>query len=71
MSTETFADKLAAARRRAGLTQAECGKILEKGTRTVERWEAGELIPAGITQEGALARLAKLPPLNLDPRSNV
>lgn len=57
----TFADKLKAERKRLGLTQAEAAALLEVSFEAVSKWERGipPEGPARITQEGALARLAK------------
>jgi len=58
----TFPDQLRAERRRLGLTQPKLAKILGVSLESVSIWERRVSLPLEITQEGALARLAKLKP---------
>lgn len=53
-----FPEQLKTHRERLGLTQAELAAFLEVSPRAVWQWEKSEL-PHILTQEGALARLAK------------
>ena len=55
-----FAEQLKSERSRLGLTQAEAATILSISKSTLEEWENGTKTPKELTQEGALARLAKL-----------
>jgi len=55
----TFAEQLKTHRERLGLTQAELAALLDVPARTHWEWESGKTTPHAITQEGALARLAK------------
>lgn len=55
----TFAQKLLAERDRLNLTQAEAAALLATSKSSLEKWEAGVKTPKPLTQEGALARLAK------------
>lgn len=57
----TFRKQLLAERTRLDLTQAGCAKLLGLSLRNLIRWEHGVIVPAAITQEGCLARLAALP----------
>lgn len=54
----TFPEQLKTHRERLGLTQAGLAAFLEVSPRAVWEWEKGEP-PSILTQEGALARLAK------------
>lgn len=54
----TFPEKLLSERQRLGLTQAEAAALLDVSPRAVWQWEKGS-IPHVLSQEGALARLAK------------
>jgi len=54
----TFPEQLKAHREKLGLTQAELAAVLEVSPRTIWKWLNGEL-PHILTQEAALARLAK------------
>jgi transcriptional regulator with XRE-family HTH domain len=56
----TFAEKLKSERKRIGLTQPATAALLELKDRTYWEYEAGASEPPAITQEGALARLAKI-----------
>jgi transcriptional regulator with XRE-family HTH domain len=56
----TFADKLKSERLRTGLTQPDAAGLLEVPQRTLWEWEHGKTEPYKVTQEGALARFAKL-----------
>jgi DNA-binding transcriptional regulator YiaG len=47
-------------RQRIGLTLDQAADALGVSRRTVAKWEAGKL-PLALTQEGAFARLAKMP----------
>lgn len=58
----SFAAKLAQHRKRLGLTQAGAAALLDVGLRTYATWERDDdpnRRPHALTQEGALARLAK------------
>jgi DNA-binding XRE family transcriptional regulator len=55
----TFPEKLKTHRERLGLTQAELASFLDVSPRAVWQWEKGK-VPHVLTQEGALARLAKV-----------
>lgn len=58
----SFAVKLAMHRKRLGLTQAGAAALLGVGLRTYATWERDDdpkRRPHVLTQEGALARLAK------------
>ena len=57
MTRQDFGPAIRAARLRAGLTQAEVGRLLGRHWNTIARWERGERTPDVLTQEGALARL--------------
>lgn len=58
----TFRKQLLAERQRLDLTQQQLADILGVGKRTVQEWEDDrKSAPTEIAQEGALARLAKLP----------
>lgn len=57
----TFADQLKAHRKRTGISQTDCAELLEISRRALVTWENGTVVPPGITQEGAIARLAKKP----------
>ena len=56
----SFANQLKQERQRLSLTQAEGAAILEVSKSALEKWEAGQA-PKLLMQEGALARLARLP----------
>lgn len=56
----TFPEQLKAERKRLDLTQAELAALLDVPARTYWEWESGKTTPYAITQEGALARLAKV-----------
>lgn len=56
----SFADTIRAERQRIGLTLDQAAEVLDVSRRTVAKWEAGEE-PLSLTQEGAIARLAKMP----------
>lgn len=56
----TFAQRLKNERTRTGLTQEQTAHVLDQSKSIVEKWERGERTPTMITQEGALARLAKV-----------
>lgn len=56
----SFAEKLKAERERLSLTQAETASLLDTSKSAIEKWEKGTKTPIPLTQEGALARLAKL-----------
>jgi len=58
----TFAEQLKAERLRLGLTQPQAAEALGLSNRVYWDYENGKSVPEGITQEGALARLAKLKP---------
>ncbi len=55
---KTFAQKIRAARKRLGLSQARAAALVGVGMRTYCHWEAATRIPLPPTQEGALKRLA-------------
>jgi len=55
----TFPAQIKAHRDRLSLTQAELAPLLEISPRALWQWEKGKL-PHILTQEGALARLAKI-----------
>ena len=57
----SYGQKLLAHRKRLGLTQAEAAALLDVGLSTYRAWETDdpERVPLAVTQEGALARLAK------------
>ena len=57
----TFPEKLRRARKARALSQAECAALLGVSFEAISKWERGITEPAAITQEGALARLAKRP----------
>lgn len=62
----SFATQLALHRQRLGLTQAGAAALLDVGLRTYAIWERDDdpkRRPHVLTQEGALARLAKTHPL--------
>lgn len=54
----TFPEQLKSERERLGLTQAELAAFLDVSPRAIWQWEKG-ILPHVLTQEGALARLAK------------
>lgn len=56
-----FRRLLKAERARTGITQKQAAEILAMSARTYEDWEGGFSVPAEITQEGAIARLSKIP----------
>lgn len=55
-----FAETIRSERARIGLTLDQAAAALDVSRRTIGKWEAGEE-PLSLTQEGALARLAKMP----------
>ena len=55
----TFSEQLIAERKRCGLTQAEAAALLEISKSALEKWENGTKSPLALTQEAALARLAR------------
>ena len=55
----SFADQLKKHRARLEMTQAQLAALLEVPARTHWEWESGTTTPPRISQEGALARLAK------------
>ena len=58
----TFAEQLKTERKRLQLTQPEAAAALDLADRTYWEYENNRTEPPAITQEGALARLAKLKP---------
>lgn len=54
-----FAQLLQSERARIGLTQPGLSALLGVPSRTLWQWENGKTEPFEITQEGAIARLAK------------
>lgn len=54
-----FPQKLLSERTRLGLTQARAAALLEISKSCLEKWEAGIKAPKSLTQEGAMARLAR------------
>ena len=59
----TFADTLKQHRKRLRLTQEEAADLLDVGLRTFATWERDDdpkRKPHVLTQEGAVARLAKI-----------
>lgn len=59
-TTAPFAECIRSQRQRIGLTLDQAADVLDVSRRTVAKWEAGEE-PLPLTQEGAIARLAKMP----------
>ncbi len=57
----TFPEKLRHHRARLGITQSQLAEILGVSFGAVSKWERGLNLPAEIAQEGAVARLEKLP----------
>jgi transcriptional regulator with XRE-family HTH domain len=57
----TFPEKLRHHRQRLGITQSQLAEILGVSFGAVSKWERGLNLPAEIAQEGAVARLEKLP----------
>jgi DNA-binding XRE family transcriptional regulator len=57
-----FPDLLRAHRKRLNLNQPEAAGLLGVSKRTIELWEAGHILPAELTQEGALTRLSLFTP---------
>lgn len=55
-----FAAQLKSERERTGLTQKGAALALGQSQSIIEKWERGDRTPSEITQEGALARLAKI-----------
>ena len=55
----TFPEQLKAHRERLGLTQAGLASFLGVSPRAIWQWEKGKL-PHELTQDGVLARLAKV-----------
>ena len=58
----SFAQQIKSVRERLGFTQAKASDVLEVSKSALEKWEAGTKVPLAITQEGAMARLAKHKP---------
>jgi len=58
----TFAEQLKAHRQRLELTQSEAAVLLDVSASWVDKAEREARTPIKITQEGALARLAKSKP---------
>lgn len=56
----SFAEKLKAERLRLGLTQPQAAEVLWLSNRVYWDYENAKSLPEEITQEGALARLAKI-----------
>ena len=56
----TFSEQLKSERQRLGLSQTELARVLTVSFETISKWERELVIPAEITQEGALARLRKM-----------
>lgn len=56
----TFAAQLKAERARLGLSQSGAEALLDLGKGQVTAWETERNTPHILTQEGALARLAKI-----------
>lgn len=56
----TFSEQLKSERQRLGLSQAELARVLNVSFEAISKWERELVIPAEITQEGALARLRKM-----------
>ena len=56
----TFAAKLKAERARLGLSQPGAEALLDLGKGQVSAWETERNTPHVLTQEGTLARLAKI-----------
>jgi transcriptional regulator with XRE-family HTH domain len=57
----TFPEQLRAHRQRLGITQSQLADLLGVSFGAVSKWERGLNLPAEIAQEGAVARLEKLP----------
>jgi DNA-binding transcriptional regulator YiaG len=55
----TFAEQLAAAQDRLGLTQPKLAELLEVSPKTVWNWIKGVETPHQLAQEGALARIER------------
>ena len=55
----TFAQQLKSQRQRLGLTQSEASALLDVSASWVDKAEREIRTPIKITQEGAMARLAK------------
>ena len=55
----SFSEQLKTTRESLGLTQAEAAALLDISKSALEKWEAGAKVPKTLTQEGALARLAR------------
>jgi DNA-binding transcriptional regulator YiaG len=58
----TFAEKLKAARKRLGITQADADGFLETCRGQVAAWERGRNVPHVLTQEAAIRRLESTKP---------
>jgi DNA-binding XRE family transcriptional regulator len=56
-----FPEQLRAHRARLGITQTQLAEILGVSFGAVSKWERGLNLPAEIAQEGAVARVEKLP----------
>ena len=57
MKKQTFAETLKELRIARELSQVKCAELLSVSLRTYCDWERNEVVPADITQEGAIARL--------------
>lgn len=57
--TMTLAEKLKAARAKAGLTQAETDALCGLGKGTIASWESGRYTPHPFMSDGVLAELAR------------
>lgn len=55
--TLSFGERLRRAREALGMNQRDLAELLGVSFEAVSKWERGVSTPAGITQEGALARL--------------
>lgn len=62
LSKMTFAKALKAERERLGINQTECSELLGVSFEALSKWERQLSTPSEITQEGALARLARTKP---------
>lgn len=56
----TFAEVLKAAKKAAGLTQAQMSELMEIPKRTIEDWERGIYIPPEYVQRFVLKELEKI-----------
>jgi transcriptional regulator with XRE-family HTH domain len=57
----TFAQQLRAEQARLGMTQPQLAAALDVSERTVSHWLTGSREPLPVAVEGVLARLARLP----------